>query len=862
MHRLKLTLVLLLCLAANLQAQESAGVFVRFKLVEPEDASYYIQLGGYIHKPNWYLPKAEIPAGAKQDKTKRLESGEFSDWFDYQKHAGKLLHGRLNRAGGIAEFPNVTARFLTDDPAETLKVIIELADQPSADAVVKRLQESFQGDLTSFLISPNLRQDSDSLETASEMTARRLSWAKAATSGTRHSPKKHIIQTSFWGPQRPELNLKEAKVLHLLGFNVVGNQRPEVREAFPDLRVPGHTHSVKFGPASTREEIDALMQQHASRQKVPLEDGVPFGFADEICARPRIGENEQARAHFHAWLKQKGIDPAEFGVKKLSDVVPLETPAAYRTAAEKNAPAAARIFYYTSRFRQEAGTERIRWHTEAFRKYFGDGPRTSTLVADHPYFGGTGLGMGMVPNSTWGGAPLALDWFDLSRHQAVDLFGIEDWMGLQYMYGPNSTWEGFQLMGFQASMFRSGGRNQDVPIIAWITPSDETNLRLKTHSALAQGAKHFFYWTYGPTATSTENYWSDLRGSYDGIARVTKQLAATEEVLYPARHRPTRVALLYSISSDLWQPYNYRSMLERRGIYLSLIHDQYLVDMLTEEDIEAGRLKDYQVLYATGPNLTTKSQEHIKAWVREGGYLFASGNAGTRNEFNEPVPGLSDTLGIQPNATATTQAGTYRIRGHLNRIPHLDRIEFEVPQQGAESGFGVIGLKTDATPDGGKVVARFDDGSPAVISHTFGKGKTLNVATTVGISYIKDANFVPAELKEDWPAQHREFINSLARSAGAMPQVELSQPVVEAGVYEGPNGIAIVLANFTYQKIPELEIKLPIRSEVSQIQTADNLENAIPFSIEPAAETQKREGYSQVVKFNISLGLDQIVLIR
>jgi hypothetical protein len=52
---------------------------------------------------------------------------------------------------------------------------------------------------------------------------------------------------------------------------------------------------------------------------------------------------------------------------------------------------------------------------------------------------------------------------------------------------------GFQLMGFQAAMFRSA--NRELPIISWITPCDERNLRLKAASSLCQGAKHFFYWT-------------------------------------------------------------------------------------------------------------------------------------------------------------------------------------------------------------------------------------------------------------------------------------------------------------------------------------------------------------------------------
>jgi hypothetical protein len=128
-----------------------------------------------------------------------------------------------------------------------------------------------------------------------------------------------------------------------------------------------------------------------------------------------------------------------------------------------------------------------------------------------------------------------------------------------------------------------------VPIISWITPSDQTNLRLKSASSLCQGAKHFFYWTYGPTATSTENYWSDLRSEYDGVAAVARQLAAAEHVIAPGEFRKTRLALLYSISSDLWQPFGYVHMLERRATYFSLVHEQYLVDMLTEQDIEIGR---------------------------------------------------------------------------------------------------------------------------------------------------------------------------------------------------------------------------------------------------------------------------------
>jgi hypothetical protein len=843
---------------------DAGGVFVRFKLEEPNGARWHVLLGGFVHKPNWRLPRAELPRGSRKKGGPRLESGQFTKWFDLKAWAGKSLHGRMKRSGGVAEFPNVTAQFMVEPPSETRRVVIELATASDAKSVVRRFEETFAGDLTSFLVSPNLKADAAELETAAQMTGRRLRWAIAASAAERASPKHHIIQTSFWSPQRPELNLKEAKVLWLLGFNVVGNQTAEVSAAFPDLRVPGHTHRVTFGPAATREGIDALMKKHAEAHVKKRGGGefggAPFGLADEICARPRIEANAQALAHLHAWLAERKIDPKALGVEKLADVVPLETPEALREAQKVNDAAARRVFYYTSRFRQLGGTQRIRWHTEAFHRHFPPGAVTSTLVADHPYFGGTGLGMGMKPNSTWGGAPLALDWFDLARRRAVDMIGVEDWMGLQFMYGPNATWEGFQLMGFQAAIMRSGGRG-DVPIIAWITPSDETNLRLKSHSALCQGAKHFFYWTYGPTATSTENYWSDLRSAYDGVVRVTRQLAAAEEVLHPARHRKTRVALLYSLSSDLWQPFDYIHMLERRATYFALVHDQYLVDMLTEEDVEAGRLDDYAILYATDPCITAKATAAIRAWVRRGGHLYGSCGAGTMNEFGEPVTGLADVFGIAPHPRAEAQPGRYRFRGGLNRMEHLDRLRVHGAAGLPQVEFGVIGVREALEVKGGMVVGSLG-GGPGVVTNMFGRGGTVRFAVTPGVSYIKDAKFVPAELKEKWPEQHRSAITRWCRLARAQPQVELSHPVVEAGVYDGDAGTALVLANFTYEPIEELAVCLPAKRPPARVHLASAPDTPLAFHVRGARDEHRAAGFEHEVVFTMKLGLDEIVLVK
>ena len=92
---------------------------------------------------------------------------------------------------------------------------------------------------------------------------------------------------------------------------------------------------------------------------------------------------------------------------------------------------------------------------------------------------------------------------------------------------------------------------------------------------------------------------------------MTRQMAGAEHIIAPGATRKARVALMYSISSDLWQPWGYIHMLERRATYLALVHNQYLVDMLAEEDVAAGRLKDYDVLYVVDPNISARATAAI-----------------------------------------------------------------------------------------------------------------------------------------------------------------------------------------------------------------------------------------------------------
>lgn len=834
------------------RAQDSAprppqpAVYVRFRVTEPTTGTYYIRFHTRIHRDPWNSPEIVIPEGAERDETKRLPPGRCTPWTDITR----MTHGRLDRCGGVAEFSCGEANVIATGRGR--RVEIELAPAPDEARIVKRMTETAVDSTVMFLVSPNLQQDAADLESGTQMAQRHLAWAREATGGKRVSPRDMLLCTGIWGSPDPALTLPEAEALWLLGLNVVGASGAEAMRRF-DFGNQDYFWA-ECGPGVTREGAVEQVRKH----KQEVDNAVAAGgdgaeshrrsrllvFSDEIRA-PAVGTGPGVE-RFRRWLAARGVEPAAVGAARLEDVTPIDTWKQHEERAKTAGAAASRLYYYTCRFVQDSATERIRWITEASHEAFGPGLRTATLPADFPYFGGSGLGGG----DFGGGDVVAIDWFDLARRRAVDVIQVEDWLGLNYMYGPRNTWEGFQLLGFECSIYRSASRGT-MPIQPLLTPGNERNLVLKAFSCLAQGATAgFWFWHYGPTYLSTENYWSDIPGACKGVARIARACAAAEDLLVPGRFRPTKVALLYSISSDIWRPFGYAHMLERRLTYFALIHRQYLVDLLTEEDVEAGRLKDYDVLYITDPCVSRAAVGAVARWAEAGGRVYGACAAAGRDEFNQPQDGLSAVFGVRPGIRTTPVPGTYDIRGELGKIAPNGTIRVEARAGGPPAvSIEGLGVRVGAEPAGAEIVGTFEDGSPGVFAHRAGKGRALYVAACPAIAYARRAGIVPDDLREQWPEDLRAFITAPAAESGAPRVVECSHPVVEAGLYESERGIAVTLANFTYKPIDQLDVIVPCAARAADVTSA-------------GGAPVRAEAVPGGLKVTLPLTLGDIVMIR
>ncbi len=834
-------------------------IYVRFKVVRPVATGYQITTGGFRHDgPQWYLPQLKGVSVA----------GGWSEWFHL---SGKQLPKLRARSGGLAEWPAMTGTFVPIDPAPNapagskgVQVQIQIADAPSEAQVVIDTVETSDSQTVGFLLPHPIRKYKDQFETGSQMVSRQLAWARESAArldpGVAVSPiklKKFTVMTSLWGHYDPALEKNSLEAIKWLGINTVGNASAQaIKDA--GMKTYGTTWNYTASPEEASREWTQFVKGTLAKEletaigKWKYQNLVHYVVSDETGVLNLSGVDKQLLSGwFRGYLSSMGVRSEDLPTRLESVEYPVE--AMKGKALSRDADLKTRrLHYYAAKFGQWWSAKQLKHSSDLIHGNFPDVP-TETLPSSHSFFNGWG-----APNVGMGYK--MLDLIELGRTRAVDILAAEDWLGLNHMYGPKYTWSGAQSFAYLSAILRSGMTGHpEMDLMGLITPSDDRYLRLKAYSNVGQGSKTIFYWTFGPTYIGTENYWSDLHSMYDGVAKTNRALANAEDVLYEAKPVRDPVAILYSVSNDIWHTEDPASFVETRLLWHGLRHIQIQPDFLNEDDVAEGKLKDYKVLYLTGQTLTRKAGQAVARWVKTGGIVYLSAGAATRDEFFEPlIPGFAvDLWPADAAMSMIREKHEYSERIDLPTIAPMNHVTLDLPE--GKVKLPVIGgMLSIPEPRRGiwgtgmTVLGRFEQGGAiASAMAKRGGGYVYLNGFFPMLAYGQMAGFKPTTLEEVWPAGPRGLIRLPIKQAKLLPVAEADVDVVETNLLTGPKGSCVVLCNYTHKPIEKLAVTIRVKHPVTRARSTEG----VPVKI---VETLKDGG----VKIELPLDVTDIVVLE
>ncbi len=529
---------------------------------------------------------------------------------------------------------------------------------------------------------------------------------------------------------------------------------------------------------------------------------------------------EQPLASFHQFLVANQLKPEDFSAKSWDEVKPVSSAAEAHEMRElwggKRTGGIFMAHYWTIRFTEHITQEQMRAATAASERVHGAAVSTFVNHSDHQLI----IHGPMLPQSP--------DWFEIGLTRATTMMWSEDWM-----YQMQASWGDGLLgrVGFLVDILRAGASKHDLPIGFYNTFDQADPLRLKTLLGIAHGVKTVYFWDYGPTYAATENFWSDSRETYTGVAEITREVAFADELILAGKPARAKVGLVYATTEDIWEPILAMSI-ERQLLHIALDQDRYVTDLLNETLILERDLAQYQVIYLADRHIPLACQTKLAQWVDAGGTLALMPEAGTRDEYDRPssiIAGLSATS-VQPNVPTTTVRRT-------GAEPTPVSITFR-PCAWTKKGAPAL-----------KPVATFADGSPAIETLAVGKGSCVLYRFMPGNSFFKQVAALNANaIVAKYPEAARALIAEPCRLAKVARQVTLSHAGIGAYVLDGPKGAALILLNWPRQQIDKLTVEV----RIDGIKTVmSHRQGAVTSSI--------KDG---VVSFSIPLGLTDIVALQ
>jgi len=564
---------------------------------------------------------------------------------------------------------------------------------------------------------------------------------------------------------------------------------------------------LRFRPIGTNEHITSKSAKKLSRElddEGQGEAGLDVGELEieEEDAKPEwleplplkemvekhwvvSGGMPQAHAAFRQWAADQGLKPDFFGKKDWDEVRMLTVPSLAKSRHEK------RAFYWS-------------------RRYSGYlTPRMFKLAADGIRHGAPNKGMlGFVAlsgHALYFPSQQPLDMFRVASEGYPMMPGISDWMSSH-----GWRWDSHQAVAFSVAPYNAGARRYGAepvsfPMMHCVWPSV-----FRAYTMLANNVKYISYYNYGPVYMVTEGHWSDGEWCYHTCHLTNNRAAQVDDILAPGRMRPSRVAMLYAMSTEYWNAQS--SFTDKRAAFLGLSHNYFKPELVTEDQVNTGALEHYDALYVPEPWVADTVQGRIAEWVKGGGLLWACADALTRNEYDEPRD-LFDSLAGLKRDYAKEDAGKSK-RKWLNMSPEGEEAGFR------KHGVGTAGVPQDVQCEGATIRGRYDDARPAWLEKRVGEGKVVYLGHRCGHAYTWKAIRIGGHAVI-WADTGRASLTLPLREARVDRELHLSQPLVVASPISTDKGTVVVLYNMQPKPLQDVEVVLKEAREPHSVETFD-----------------------------------------
>ncbi|MHB0935655.1 MAG: hypothetical protein ACYC6A_04625 [Armatimonadota bacterium] len=764
----------LLCLAGLAFAE--GQVWVRVTLLEPEQTAWRAHMTAYTTRSKVEDLYIGETAGTDAKAVQPHAAGTPSEWVDFTPYLKNLKVVSVRFV--FENLKNVRARF-------------DIATAPSDEAIVRSITDYDRewqgkpGNIISLRIPQDPVKDKQWLLSIREDAVRRLDEIKALKLPEGPRPQQIICMTGFRSNGQfytdPAIAEMDFDIITMLGMNgwweQNGGQPGELRKFAMDRGINVSTvypRQVANPPADkeaggVRLDWPKLTEwfdktyagPFAQRKESPYP--APRVIADLMDEPGGIGfGGPEYQAEFRTYLQQKGFTPAFFGKASWEEV---ESPRfgwwqyfKLRDPLFEAPLEARRLHYWATRF----------WNDTTAKLY---GMATERVMKNDPNVLGTRVNFGPYWWYDYGSLPRGIDAFRFGEIGAVTLGFNEDWIG-----NGNVRWP-LEVVTYLRDVERGAMRPQgEVTHGCYVTcDSNRRTVKLRAFGLLARETKIFDFYYYGPSYTYFD-HWSDNFSMVQGVAELTRDMAAVDGLLYAGKAPKAEVALLYSRSWPAWK----RDDSEQNELiqaYLALLHAGIPVDIVGDEEVADGRFarRSYKALYVVNESIPTTTLTAIEAWVKKGGRLWVTGWAGMRDEYNEPTAAWNDLLAVKERSWKPT--------GDLaNYGKEIQPADWKRPIFGRE----VTGIEESI--------------------RRYGNGLVWTIAWAPGKAYMDGAKQVKGTLADAilYPdGIERDVYAKFALDAGVKPPAVTSVSQILAYPLWSKSGGVVLIANYTGEPAKE-----------------------------------------------------------